>query len=74
MLKNRGFMVGMSNEHIKKVIEAMSLKAFAEETDPDDKGDTEPSGSTVAPSINYEDLIAKARKEVMGQNGVQTPQ
>ena len=54
MRKNCGIIAGMSNEHIKKVIEAMTLKAFA-----DEGGD----GETTPPAINYEDLIAKARKE-----------
>lgn len=55
MRKNCGIIAGMSNEAIKKsIIEMMSLKAFADEGD--DK-------EVVAPTINYEDLIAKARKE-----------
>lgn len=58
MKKNCGIVVGMSNEAIKKrIIEAFSLKALAEEGE----GGTEQS--IVTPSINYEDLIAKARKE-----------
>ena len=59
MKSNRGFIVGMSNEHIKKLIESISLKAFADEGE--DGGEGEQSKST--PSINYEDLIAKARRE-----------
>lgn len=56
MSKNRGIIAGMSNEAIKKAIEMFSLKAFAEE--PEDKGE-----GVTTPTINYEDLIAKARKE-----------
>ena len=61
MKKNCGIIVGMSNEAIKKFIEGVSLKALADEvTPPDDKDKgTEPTSSV----INYEDLIAKARKE-----------
>ena len=59
MRKNCGIIVGMSNEAIKKVIEAISLRAFADEGGaPEDHSE----GSTT-PTINYEDLIAKARKE-----------
>ena len=64
MRKNCGIIVGMSNETIKKVIEAMSLRAFAEEVEePEDKGDESGDGAKSTPTINYEDLIAKARKE-----------
>lgn len=64
MRKNRGIVAGMSSEAIKKIIEAVSLKAFAEE--PENNGGAggegdEPEKKT--PTINYEDLIAKARKE-----------
>lgn len=58
MRKNRGIIAGMSNEAIKKAIEVISLKAFAEETE-GGEGATE----VKTPTINYEDLIAKARKE-----------
>ena len=58
MYKNRGFIVEKGNEIIKKAIGTMSFRAFAEETDPNDGGDPKPT-----PTINYEDLIAKARKE-----------
>lgn len=58
MRKNCGIIAGMSNEAIKKIIEAMSLRAFAEEGENGGDGAT-----TTAPTINYEDLIAKARKE-----------
>lgn len=57
MRKNCGIIAGMSNEAIKKIIEAMSLRAFADEGG---EGETTP---VVTPTINYEDLIAKARKE-----------
>lgn len=61
MRKYCGTMAGMSNELIKKVIERCSFKAFAEEGEPTpDGGATE---GNPAPTINYEDLIAKARKE-----------
>lgn len=53
MRKNCGIIVGMSNEFIKKTIEKLSFKAFA-----DEGGE---GGNP--PAINYEDLIAKARKE-----------
>ena len=57
MRKNCGIIAGMSNEAIKKIIEKVSLRAFAEEGgEVDDK-------SQQTPTINYEDLIAKARKE-----------
>lgn len=61
MRKNRGIIAGMSNEAIKKVIEAVSLRAFADEGDnPEDNAGGE---GAKASTINYEDLIAKARKE-----------
>lgn len=62
MRKNYGIIVGMSNEFIKKkFIEALSLKAFADEgTQDGGEGGTQ---TTPTVSINYEDLIAKARKE-----------
>lgn len=65
MRKNRGIIAGMSNEAIKKVIEAISLRAFADEgADPDDNSGADGGESAKAtPTINYEDLIAKARKE-----------
>lgn len=65
MRKNRGIIAGMSNEAIKKVIEAISLRAFADEgADPDDNiGADGGEGAKTTPTINYEDLIAKARKE-----------
>ena len=56
MRKNRGIIAGMSNGTIKKAIEALSLRAFAEENNTGDEGNQ-------TTQINYEDLIAKARKE-----------
>ena len=56
MRKNRGIIAEMSNEAIKKAIEMVSLKALAEEDGGED-------GGAKTPTINYEDLIAKARKE-----------
>lgn len=41
------------------VISLFSVRAFAEEADPN----TDDGGEPTKPSINYEDLIAKARKE-----------
>lgn len=65
MRKNCGIIAGMSNEKIKHLIEAVSLKAFADEggsgDDPDNS--TGDDGGAKTPTINYEDLIAKARKE-----------
>ena len=61
MRKNRGFIVETSKETIKKIIEAVSLRAFADEGGESDNTDGEGAKST--PQINYEDLIAKARKE-----------
>lgn len=58
MRKNCGIIAGMSNETIKKVIDSIvSFRVFA-----DEGGNPEEGGNT-APTINYEDLIAKARKE-----------
>lgn len=59
MRKNCGIIAGMSNETVKKIISTISLKAFAEEGGEPDGG-AEPK---TTPTINYEDLIAKARKE-----------
>lgn len=63
MRKNRGIFVGMTNETIKNIIEAVSLKAFAEDGETDDKGGADDDAGAKTPTINYEDLIAKARKE-----------
>lgn len=58
MRKNCGIIAGMSSEAIKKVIETFSMKAFAEGDDTSVGDD-----GVKTPTINYEDLIAKARKE-----------
>lgn len=65
MRKNCGIIAGMSNEKIKHLIEAVSLKAFADEGGSGDEPDnsTGDDGGARTPTINYEDLIAKARKE-----------
>ena len=65
MRKNRGIFVGITNETIKNIIEAVSLKALAEESGAEDNGGAEDDDNTSkeAPTINYEDLIAKARRE-----------
>ena len=61
MRKNCGIIVENSNETIKKLIGAISLKAFADEGDTNTDGADD--GGVKTPAINYEDLIAKARKE-----------
>jgi DNA repair exonuclease SbcCD ATPase subunit len=68
MRKNRGIIAEVSSEAIKKVIEVFSLKAFADEGEDNKGADTnntsDEGGNTQStPTINYEDLIAKARKE-----------
>lgn len=67
MFKNRGIIVEDGVAPIKTIIEALSLKAFAEEveggSESDDKGGEDDKSSKSAPTINYEDLIAKARRE-----------
>lgn len=60
MRKNCGIIAGMSNEAVKKIIGAISLRAFADEGG---EGDGGSKGEGVQATINYEDLIAKARKE-----------
>lgn len=62
MRKNCGIIVGMSSETIKNIIERISLKAFAEEN-PEDNGGENQTNQNQTPTFNYEDLIAKARKE-----------
>lgn len=61
MRKNCGIIAGMSNEAIKKVIDSITLRAFADEVNTSGEGEGE--GEKTPPAINYEDLIAKARKE-----------
>ena len=62
MNKKRGIIAGpMTREAIvKTLLNGLTLKAFAEEN-PEDKGGE--GNEPPKPSINYEDLIAKARKE-----------
>ena len=62
MKRNRGIIAEVSNEAIKKLIGAVSLRAFADEGSNAEGGDGS-EGGTPTPTINYEDLIAKARKE-----------
>jgi len=66
MNKKRGIIAGMSNELIKSIIGVSVfpciISAFADEVPSDDDN----SGEDVTPrtpAINYEDLIAKARRE-----------
>ena len=59
MIKNRGFIVEQGVALTKTVIEMLSIKAFAEEGEPEEG---EPA-NTPNVTINYEDLIAKARRE-----------
>lgn len=64
MKKNCGIIAGTSNEAIKKLIEAISLRAFADEgSTPDDNSGDDGGEGQRTPTINYEDLIAKARRE-----------
>ncbi len=64
MTKKRGIIVGpMSTEAIvRKLFNGLTLKAFAEEK-PGDEGGEGNDPTVTKPTINYEDLIAKARKE-----------
>lgn len=64
MRKNCGIFAGMSNVAIKKIIEKVSLRVFADEGgEAPENNDTSDAGGSSTPSINYEDLISKARKE-----------
>ena len=72
MKTNRGSIVEVGREVIKSVIESkfpfVFFRAFADEGSNDDnkqdnKGGEGDESSKSAPVINYEDLIAKARKE-----------
>lgn len=60
-----GIIAKLSEEAIKWTVEAFSLRAFAEETSEDGSGDSNQNtqNNNQASTINYEDLIAKARKE-----------
>jgi len=61
-MKNyRGIIVKLSDKAIKHTVGAFSLRAFAEENSGDNGG--EPNNNQPTTTINYEDLIAKARKE-----------
>lgn len=65
MRKNCGTIAEFGRKSIKTIVDALALKVFAEEN-PDDGGDNkggEGGNSSKSPTINYEDLIAKARKE-----------
>ena len=64
MRKNRGIIVGKGCETIMKLISVLSLTAKAEEVEKQEDDKTPIDGEEPkTPSINYEDLIAKARKE-----------
>lgn len=63
MRKNCGIIAGMSSEAIKKIIDLTTLRAFADEGSTAGETNTEGNTETKPPVINYEDLIAKARKE-----------
>lgn len=65
MKKNRGFIAEAFRGVKRSIIDTIAFKAFAEEA-PDGGEDTkggEDNNSSKSPTINYEDLIAKARKE-----------
>lgn len=66
MKKCRGKIAEASREAIRMIVDALTLKVLAEENpdnDGGDKGGEEDNTSSKSPTINYEDLIAKARKE-----------
>lgn len=70
MRKNYASIVEKGNEVIKKIIGAVSFRAFADEGDSagdepsnTDEGADKGKDEKKAPTINYEDLIAKARRE-----------
>ena len=63
-----GSIAGFNTEKIKAVIEKVALRAFADTASGDGgEGDNDPTGgdggSSKGSTINYEDLIAKARRE-----------
>lgn len=64
-----GSIAGFNTEKIKAVIEKVALRAFADTASGDggSEGDDDPTGgdggSSKNTTINYEDLIAKARRE-----------
>ena len=65
MSKKSGIIVGpMSKEAIvRKLFKGLTLRAFAEEKPNDDEGGEGDNTEKNKPTLNYEDLIAKARKE-----------
>lgn len=66
MRKNRGTIVEAGREAIKTIVDALTFKVYADEKPEDDGEDTkggEDGQSSKSSTINYEDLIAKARKE-----------
>lgn len=65
MRKNRGNIGEFGRKSIKTIVDALTLKVFAEENPDVDGGDDKggEDGSSKSHTINYEDLIAKARKE-----------
>lgn len=64
MLRNRGFIVGRNALTIKTLVEKFSHRVFAEETNPNpNPDDTNDNNGDNQPTLNYEDLISKARKE-----------
>ena len=64
MRKNRGIFVENKDGKIKKnIIEAISMRVFADEGEQSNEGEVDNNESNKTPTINYEDLIAKARKE-----------
>ncbi len=65
MKNNRGTIVKAGRETIRMIVDALTFKVLAEENPEDaqeDKGGEE-SNSSKSSIINYEDLIAKARRE-----------
>lgn len=63
MKKKRGIFVETSRKIIKGIVEMCSLRAYADEGGSSDSGDGGTGEQPKQPTINYEDLIAKARKE-----------
>lgn len=66
MLKSKycGIIAGFNTETIKAVIERLTIRAFADEGEAGGESSNEGGEpEKKAPTINYEDLIAKARRE-----------
>lgn len=66
MKTNRGIITRFNTEKIKAFIDKVTIRAFADTGEADggaDNGGESAGGEKNTPSINYEDLIAKARKE-----------